>query len=115
MTFFRPEFVNRIDDLLSFGQLGKGSVWAIAAKELAAVALREGLSKRDLKLKWTDELIAFLVEKGFDRRYGARNLQRTIEERVVIPLAHWLLEKTVPDGATVRMELDENKQVTFAG
>ena len=114
-TFFRPEFVNRIDDLLSFGPLGKGSVWAIAVKELAAVALREGLAKRDLKLSWTDELIAFLVEQGFDKRYGARNLQRTIEERVVTPLAHWLLEESVPDGARVRVELDDNQQVTFSG
>lgn len=91
-THFRPEFFNRIDAVISFESLSAGNIEAITRKELAEIARREGLEKAHLRLEWSDELVARLAQAGFDRRYGARPLQRTIERLVVTPLSRFLLE-----------------------
>ena len=86
-TFFRPEFYNRIDAVLSFSALDKESVRRIAIKELNALNAREGMMKRNIRLVWTDRLVDHVVQLGFDSRFGARPLQRVIEKEVVTPLA----------------------------
>ena len=64
----------------------------IARMELDEVSRREGLVKRGLRLEWSQALVRSLAERGFDARYGARFLQRTINEEVVVPLSRWLVE-----------------------
>jgi ATP-dependent Clp protease ATP-binding subunit ClpC len=86
-SFFRPEFYNRIDAVLSFSALDKESVRRIAIKELNALNVREGMVKRGIRLVWTDRLVDHVVQRGFDSRFGARPLQRVIEKEVVTPLA----------------------------
>lgn len=90
--FFRPEFVNRIDNILIFKALDESVVRQITQKELEALVKREGFEKKGIQLNFTDGLIDFLVKKGFDERYGARPLQRTIEQEVIFKLANFLLE-----------------------
>lgn len=85
--FFRPEFYNRIDSILSFNALDKENVRGIAIKELNALSSREGLLKRNIKLAWTDRVVNHVVQLGFDSRLGARPLQRVIEKEIVTPLA----------------------------
>jgi len=97
MSFFRPEFFNRLDAVVTFDPLGPAAVERIARRELAAVARRDGLA--GVTVTWTDRLVAHLAAAGFDARYGARPLQRTIEREVVAPLARWLL--TNPGRAVV--------------
>jgi len=97
MSFFRPEFFNRLDAVVTFEPLGPAAVERIARRELAAVARRDGLT--GVTVTWTDRLVAHLAAAGFDARYGARPLQRTIEREVVAPLARWLL--THPGRAVV--------------
>lgn len=93
MAFFRPEFFNRLDAVVTFQPLAAGTIRAITRKELAGVAAREGVVRAGLTLTWTDRLVEHLATTGFDARYGARPLQRTIEREVVAPLAKWLLER----------------------
>lgn len=91
-AFFRPEFFNRLDSVVQFKPLDKDAVYKITEKELSAVAKREGLAKKGIKLTWTKEIVEFLAKKGFDPRFGARPLQRTIETFLTAPLAEFLLQ-----------------------
>jgi ATP-dependent Clp protease ATP-binding subunit ClpC len=93
MAFFRPEFFNRLDAVVTFHPLGADTIRAITRKELAAIAAREGLTRVGITVRWTDRLVERLAAVGFDVRYGARPLQRTVERQVVAPLAKWLLER----------------------
>jgi ATP-dependent Clp protease ATP-binding subunit ClpC len=90
--FFRPEFFNRLDEVVTFQPLGPETIHAITTKELNEIAEREGIRRMGLSLGWTDRLVAHLAHVGFDARYGARPLQRVMERSVVAPLARFLLE-----------------------
>lgn len=79
-------------------------VRAIARRELAAVARREGLERHGLTLKPTERLVESLAEVGFDARYGARPLQRTLEKLVVTPLARLRLGKPGLRDAAIEMD-----------
>jgi ATP-dependent Clp protease ATP-binding subunit ClpC len=109
---FRPEFFNRIDAVVAFEPLGAASIEAIARKELGEIAKREGLAKSNVRLTWSDAVVARLAETGFDRRYGARPLQRTIERLVVTPLSRYLLEHPRTRDATLRLDLNANGDVS---
>ncbi|MFO0798408.1 MAG: AAA family ATPase [Gemmataceae bacterium] len=109
MAFFRPEFFNRLDAVVTFDPLGPAAVERIARRELAAVARRDGLA--GVTVTWTDRLVAHLAAVGFDARYGARPLQRTVEREVVAPLARWLLAHP-GTGRAVVADVDANG-VTF--
>ncbi len=86
-TFFRPEFYNRIDSVLSFNALDKENVRRIVIKELNSLNSREGMVKRSIRLVWTDRVVDHVVQVGFNSRLGARPLQRAIEKKIVTPLA----------------------------
>lgn len=102
--FFRPEFVNRIDQVVLFNALRQAEIEQIARKELSGLREREGIRMRGLELSFTDRLVEFLSEKGFDEKFGARPLQRAIETQVVQPLARWLLAN--PQTANRALMLD---------
>lgn len=107
-TFFRPEFYNRIDAILSFRPLDRESVRRIVEKELSTLTTREGLRKRGIKLTWTENLVDHLARQGFNSRLGARPLQRTIEAQVVSPLASYLNRKHPSQGSKIHLDWDEN-------
>jgi len=91
--FFRPEFFNRLDGVVTFQPLHSETIHAIARKELTELAQREGVGRAGLRLRWSDRLVCLLAREGFDIRYGARPLQRVIERRVVAPLARFLIAR----------------------
>lgn len=111
-TFFRPEFFNRLDAVVQFKPLDKKSLYQITEKEILEVAKREGLTEKGIKLVWNQDVIEFLAEKGFDPRYGARPLQRTIETLLTSPLAEFLLENPKLKDVNISVNL-ENSQITF--
>ena len=90
-NFFRPEFYNRLDLLMIFRPLTAEMIAGITRKELSELSQREGLAKRGIRLVFTEALIGLLAGEGFDERYGARPLQRTIEKQVVAPIAQLLI------------------------
>ena len=77
------------------------------------MASREGLVKARLRLRWTERLVEMLARAGFDRHYGARPLQRTLETRVVTPLARYLLDRPGLSDAELLLDCDEEGQVRF--
>jgi ATP-dependent Clp protease ATP-binding subunit ClpC len=90
--FFRPEFVNRIDHIVPFVPLTADNILHITKKELEELHQREGIEKRQIKLQFSADLQQHIASIGFDERYGARPLQRAVEQIVTAPLAKWLLE-----------------------
>jgi ATP-dependent Clp protease ATP-binding subunit ClpC len=106
-SFFRPEFFNRIDALVGFEALNRGSLLEITRKELSEIAGREGLNAFATSLRWTARLEQRVAKEGFDPRYGARPLQRTIEELIVAPLARFLLAHPECKGKTVNADFTD--------
>ncbi len=99
---FRPEFLNRLDEILLFHRLGPAHMGAIVAIQLKRV---EALLKdRKIRLDVTDGARSWLARVGYDPVYGARPLKRAIQRHLVDPLADLLLSGDVPDGSTVRVE-----------
>ncbi|MFM9963221.1 MAG: AAA family ATPase [Planctomycetaceae bacterium] len=112
--FFRPEFFNRLDAVVRFHSLPASAIEAITEKELREIASREGLQKLNLRLSWSREVVAHLAQTGFDSRYGARPLQRAIENQVVTPLARLLLDGRVAAGTTVTLNLSSGGQIALS-
>src|SRR5712691_11819549 len=96
---FRPEFLNRIDDLARFHKLQKDEIKQIV--ELLLLRIRETMAERELQLELTGEAKDMLVEKGWDPAMGARPLRRAIQLHVEDPLADFVLREEVTPGATV--------------
>ncbi len=111
MFAFRPEFFNRIDEVVRFAPLGPDAIIAITEKELRALEEREGFARRGLKLSWDPAVVRVLAARGFDVRYGARNLQRTLEDLVVAPTARALLDAEPESGGTITLAVVEGSVV----
>jgi len=99
--FFRPEFVNRIDEIVRFSELSRGDLVAIVDLQLTALA--ERLADRRLELDVSDGAKALLAEKGYDPAFGARPLKRVIQREIGDPLALALLEGRYSEGETVNV------------
>ena len=110
--FFRPEFFNRIDAIANFSPLKEETIRLIVEKELKELENREGIKKRRLKVSWSNELVDHLAAAGFDERYGARPLQRTIEQLVIGPLARYLLENKAQ--GQLHIDIDDKKSPKFS-
>ncbi|MFM8221789.1 MAG: AAA family ATPase, partial [Planctomycetaceae bacterium] len=110
---FRPEFFNRIDRVVVFDPLPVAAIREITRKELRRVAQRDGVRRWGLELSWSEELVEHLAQAGLDPLYGARPLQRTIETRVVAPLATWLLRNPPSGPCRVHCDLRDGA-VVFA-
>jgi ATP-dependent Clp protease ATP-binding subunit ClpC len=96
---FRPEFLNRIDDVIVFHKLQKEEVKQIV--ELLLLRIRESMAERELQLELTDTAKDLLVEKGWDPSMGARPLRRAIQRYIEDPLADFVLREQLTPGATV--------------
>jgi ATP-dependent Clp protease ATP-binding subunit ClpC len=96
---FRPEFLNRIDDVIVFHKLQKEEIKQIV--ELLLLRIRETMAERELQLELTDPAKDMLVEKGWDPAMGARPLRRAIQRYIEDPLADFVLREQVVPGATV--------------
>jgi len=103
-AFFRPEFVNRIDEIVVFDPLGPGEVRAIVDLQLDLLARR--LRDRSLGLEVTDPAREALARRGYDAAFGARPLKRLIQREVQDPLALRLLSGEIREGETVVVDAD---------
>ena len=90
--FLRPEFMNRVDEIVSFNQLTEENFAAISVLMLGE--LRDALSARDIALSWTEDVPAWLVRKGYSVTYGARNLRRLIQKEIEDPSAEAVISFT---------------------
>ena len=99
---FRPEFINRIDDVIVFHALGRDHVREIVRIQLGR--LTELLADRRITIELSDAALDLLAERGFDPVYGARPLKRTVQRMVLDPLARRMLEHELREGAHVRVD-----------
>jgi ATP-dependent Clp protease ATP-binding subunit ClpC len=96
---FRPEFLNRIDDVIVFHKLQKSEIKQII--DLLLLRIRKSMAERELQLDLTEEAKDMLVDKGWDPAMGARPLRRAIQRYIEDPLADFVLRAQLPPGATV--------------
>ncbi len=111
---FRPEFLNRIDDVIVFHKLQKQEIRTIV--ELLLVRIRETLAERELQLELSDAAKDLLVEKGWDPSMGARPLRRAIQRYIEDPLADFVLRSELTPGGTVLVEVapeDSEEEMTL--
>ena len=109
---FRPEFLNRVDEIIVFHTLTEADLTKIVEIQLGN--LRKRLAERKIALVLTDSAKQHIVRTGYDPAYGARPLKRTIQKEVETPLARMLLKGEAPDGSTVTVDYDKSKDaLTF--
>ncbi len=109
--YFRPEFLNRLDEIIVFRQLTKNEV-----KEIAEIMLQEvfaRLEEKGIKLSVTDSFKERLVEEGYNPSYGARPLRRAVMRLLEDSLAEEVLSGRIKDGDNALVDIDDNKKVTI--
>jgi ATP-dependent Clp protease ATP-binding subunit ClpB len=104
---FRPEFINRLDDILPFLPLQKEDMEKIVLIQLKQLSKR--LAEREVTLTWTPQAVAQLAEEGYDPFFGARPLKRLIQQEVVNMLATGILEGVIPPHCEVKLHYKDNK------
>jgi ATP-dependent Clp protease ATP-binding subunit ClpB len=109
---FRPELINRIDEVVVFHPLAREQLKGIASIQLDL--LRERLADREMELEISDATMDKLVESGFDPVFGARPLKRTIQRLIEDPLAQRVLSGVYGPGDTIKLDLDGNGDIIFA-
>lgn len=110
---FRPEFLNRVDEIVVFHSLDKKQVAAILEILLKEVADR--LKERDIRLEVTQRAKEYLIQKGYDVKFGARPLRRTIQQEIEDPLAMEILKRRFESGGTVVVSVRKGKLVFLHG
>jgi ATP-dependent Clp protease ATP-binding subunit ClpC len=104
---FRPEFLNRLDEIIAFKPLSPDDVRKILQLEINK--LNDRLKDRKIKVVLTPEAVEFLVEKGYNPEFGARPLRRAIEQNVEDAIAELVLQGTIKEGDTVEVVRTNNK------
>ncbi|MDD5236863.1 MAG: ATP-dependent Clp protease ATP-binding subunit [Candidatus Omnitrophica bacterium] len=107
---FKPEFLNRIDDIIVFRPLDKEHLTKIVEIELSYVASR--LKEQGISLEVTDEAKQFLIDKGFDPVFGARPLKRTIQRYVEDPLSEEIISRKFKEGSAIKISV-KNAALVF--
>ncbi|MEM0987743.1 MAG: ATP-dependent chaperone ClpB [Pseudomonadota bacterium] len=103
---FRPEFLNRLDEMILFDRLSRANMDAIVQIQLARLAKR--LEPRKIELDVTPDAVTWIADKGYDPVYGARPLKRVIQKALQDPLAELLLAGTIKDGETLPVGADDD-------
>jgi ATP-dependent Clp protease ATP-binding subunit ClpB len=100
---FRPEFLNRLDDIVMFDSLSKEALMDIVEVQVAEIV--ERLSNKRITLTLTPEVRAWLAEKGYNPQYGARPLKRAVQDHILTPIASLMVGQGVMEGGTVNVSL----------
>ena len=106
---FRPEFLNRIDEIIVFRQLTEENIRSIARRMLDIIGGR--MAQQGITLQADDDAVAALAKDGFDARYGARPLRRTLQTEVEDAVAEQMLEGRLRNGGTAHVRLKDGKVV----
>ena len=109
--YFRPEFINRIDDIVVFHPLGKEQIRSIANIQLQS--LRSRLASSEIEFDISEKALDLIGEAGFDPVYGARPLKRVIQQQIENPLAQKILSGDYLPGSTANVSVNENGEMIF--
>jgi ATP-dependent Clp protease ATP-binding subunit ClpC len=110
-TYFRPEFLNRVDEIIVFHTLGDEELKKIAS--LLLENLRRTASEQDIDLRFSDAVVRRIAEEGYGSRYGARPLRRAVGKLIESPLSKEIIAGRVKPGETIRVDLDAVGQPSF--
>jgi ATP-dependent Clp protease ATP-binding subunit ClpB len=102
-SFFKPEFINRVDEIIRFRSLTEADLAKIVTIQLER--FRQRLAERRITLHITDEALAMLAHEGYDPSFGARPLKRVIQRELSDPAAVLILEGKVTDGDTITVDV----------
>ena len=108
---FRPEFINRIDDLIVFHALEPDDIRRIAALMLGSVSRR--LAQRGMQLSYGDDVVALLADEGYDANFGARPLRRTIQRSVEDALSEEIIAGKIALGDRVELYVEDGNRIAF--
>ena len=103
---FKPEFLNRVDDVMIYHQLERSQIGHIAELQLGRV--KKLLSEKRLDLEVSPQAVELLSNRGYDPQYGARPLKRVIQRMLQDPLAIQILEGRFPEGSKIRVDVDQS-------
>jgi len=106
---FRPEFLNRIDDIILFSPLTKEQIKGIIKLSFNDIAGR--LKDRDIELSVTDEALAFIAAEAYDPHYGARPIKRYLQQHVETEIAEGVIRGTIVDGQSLTVDSDGEKLI----
>ena len=105
--FLRPEFINRVDEVICFNQLTETNFRAIA--ELMLGELRENMERKNIALTWDDSLVDHLVREGYSVTYGARNLRRLIQKQVEDQIAEGIIARRGESSSQIMLSAENGK------
>jgi ATP-dependent Clp protease ATP-binding subunit ClpB len=108
---FKPEFLNRLDAIITFHALDRAQIEKIVDLQLTALVKR--LAKNGVTITFTDKVKAHLSQGGYDPTYGARPLKRLIQREVLDPLAMLLIDRKIKEGKSITVDLDAKNRVTI--
>ena len=106
---FKPEFLNRLDEIIIFHSLKQKQIERIVELQLALVEKR--LQEKRIKMKVSEKAHKFLAEKGYDPNFGARPLKRTIQTNLLDPLAMDIIEGTIKEGQDIEVDVEKGKMI----
>ena len=104
---FRPEFLNRLDDIIIFDVLAKEALTRIVDTQVEEVMKR--LSQKRIALSFSPEVRQWLAERGYNPQYGARPLRRTIQDKILTPLASLMVDRGLMEGGTVSVSIKNDE------
>ncbi len=102
-TFFRPEFLNRLDEIVVFDLLSTEAIRDIVDLQVAEVVKR--LEKKEIKLSISNDVLEYLAKEGYDPKFGARPLRRVIQSKILTPVANMMVGEGVLQGGTVKVAI----------
>jgi ATP-dependent Clp protease ATP-binding subunit ClpB len=110
-SHFRPEFINRLDDILPFLPLREEEMGAIVSIQLRLLLKR--MAEKEIVLEWTEEVVQYLAKEGYDLLFGARPLKRLIQKEVVNPLSSAILAGKIHTQQKVTLVMNDDKTLGF--
>ncbi|MBQ6315465.1 MAG: AAA family ATPase, partial [Mogibacterium sp.] len=108
-TYFRPEFLNRIDDIIVFTPLTKEQIKGIISLQFEDI--RERLAAKDITLEVTDAALEFIADEAYEPQYGARPVKRYLQKNVETEIAEGIIRGTIVDGQTLTCDSDGSKLI----
>ena len=105
--FLRPEFINRVDEIITFNRLSEENFLGIA--DIMLSELRDSLFARGLTLSWTEEVAAYLVKQAYSVTYGARNLRRTIQKELEDPISEVIIDSFETPISAIHVTVEDEK------
>jgi len=106
-SYFRPEFLNRLDEIITFDLLTPADISKIVKIQVEDVMAR--LEKKEIKLTLTADFYEYLAKEGYDARYGARPLKRLIQSKILTPVANNMVGEGMVQGGTVKVSMKKGE------